>query len=162
MRKLFGLLSVTLIMVAFQNCSRVAFDSMESGLTKTGFASGPNVADVIVDGGDQVAGDHKDLVVGDKDRDDDKDLVVGDKDRDDDKDQAVSDNLTVEELELIACASDEGGTEKKVLICHYPPGNADERKTKCIGRSALKAHENHGGVADTLGACASGTVAGGK
>ncbi len=147
MRKLFGLLSVTLIMVAFQNCSRVSFDSVESGLTKTGFAAGPNVADVIVDGGDQVAGDNTDL-------------VVSDEDRDDDKDQVVSDDLTGDELELIACASDEAGTAKKVLICHYPPGNAEARHTKCIGRSALKAHMSHGGVADTLGACATEAVAG--
>ena len=38
----------------------------------------------------------------------------------------------------------------KVMICHIPPGNKGNAKTKTISESALAAHLGHG---DTLGAC---------
>jgi len=49
--------------------------------------------------------------------------------------------------------------DHKVLVCHVPPGNPDNRHTICIGKPALKAHLRlhvaHGDpdVRDTLGAC---------
>lgn len=214
MRKLFSVLAVTLVMVAFQNCGRVQFDAVDSGLNKTGFVQGPEVEDVIIDKQEdlpivdvvidteqpkteepkEVVEDKKDDVVvvvddttdkedeekksedkkddvavvddGDdeevinndpKDKKDDTPVVVDDGDKK--NEEKKEDTLTDEEVELIACASDQGGNEKKVLICHYPPGNADARKTLCIGRSALKAHQHHGGAKDTLGACADESLA---
>lgn len=38
----------------------------------------------------------------------------------------------------------------KTLVCHYPPGNPDNRHDICVGNAAVPAHEAHG---DTLGAC---------
>jgi hypothetical protein len=40
---------------------------------------------------------------------------------------------------------------KKVLICHVPPGNPDNAHTICVGRAAVKPHQEHHG--DLLGAC---------
>ncbi len=34
--------------------------------------------------------------------------------------------------------------ERGILICHYPPGNADAHHTICVGESALAAHLDHG------------------
>jgi hypothetical protein len=47
-------------------------------------------------------------------------------------------------------ASNSGGDNDKVTICHIPPGNASNRKVMSIPRSALAAHLGHG---DTEGAC---------
>jgi hypothetical protein len=56
--------------------------------------------------------------------------------------------------ELYACGR---GNEKKVLICHVPPGNPEAAHTLCIGAPALVAHlDNHhasNGDSDALGAC---------
>lgn len=38
----------------------------------------------------------------------------------------------------------------KVTICHIPPGNPDNRKTKSVSADAVAAHMAHG---DTMGAC---------
>lgn len=38
----------------------------------------------------------------------------------------------------------------KVLLCHYPPGNPDNRHEICVGSAAVPAHMKHG---DTLGEC---------
>ncbi|MCH7640965.1 fibronectin type III domain-containing protein [Patescibacteria group bacterium] len=38
----------------------------------------------------------------------------------------------------------------KVIICHIPPGNPDNKKSLDVGRSALTAHLRHG---DTKGFC---------
>src|SRR5262245_46096013 len=43
--------------------------------------------------------------------------------------------------------------EPKVVICHVPPGNPQNRQTITVGASAVSAHLAHG---DTLGECASG------
>lgn len=47
--------------------------------------------------------------------------------------------------------------EKKVLICHVPPGNSAAAHTICVGAAALDAHmSNHeatDGAHDTLGEC---------
>ena len=38
----------------------------------------------------------------------------------------------------------------KTLLCHYPPGNTDNRHDICVGDAAVPAHLAHG---DTLGTC---------
>jgi hypothetical protein len=43
---------------------------------------------------------------------------------------------------------------KKVLICHIPPGNPDNRHTICVGAAAVDAHQSHHG--DLIGACDDG------
>lgn len=49
------------------------------------------------------------------------------------------------------------GTSKKVLICHYPPGNPSARHEICISKNALAAHQSHGNGSiehqDHLGKC---------
>lgn len=47
-----------------------------------------------------------------------------------------------------------GEASKKVLICHIPPGNPDNKHTICIGKSAVQGHIDHHG--DYLGECDSG------
>jgi len=42
--------------------------------------------------------------------------------------------------------------DSKVTICHYPPGNSENRHTIVIGQPAVPAHLAHG---DTLGPCPS-------
>ena len=59
------------------------------------------------------------------------------------------------EIKLQSPADDDGGGaegegEKKMTICHIPPGNPSKAKTLQIGSSAWPAHEAHG---DTEGAC---------
>lgn len=41
-------------------------------------------------------------------------------------------------------------SEEKIVICHSPPGNPNNKQTLTIGKSALDAHLAHG---DTIGAC---------
>ncbi len=49
-------------------------------------------------------------------------------------------NHTLEELlDSYACDNN----DKKVLICHYPPGNPSARHEICISRNALQAHIDH-------------------
>src|SRR3989344_4930996 len=43
-----------------------------------------------------------------------------------------------------------GETEKKIIICHYPPENPSNKHSLEISESALETHLAHG---DTLGAC---------
>lgn len=59
-------------------------------------------------------------------------------------------NVNPELSSQYACA------EKKVQICHIPPGNSEARHTLCIGMAAVKAHIGHhkaGAVSDYLGDC---------
>lgn len=57
-----------------------------------------------------------------------------------------ADNLGSDLLEQ--CAEDRA--DKKVAICHIPPGNASASSTIIIGKAAATAHLAHG---DTLGVC---------
>ncbi len=41
-------------------------------------------------------------------------------------------------------------SEKKILVCHIPPGNSDNAHTISISKKALQTHLDHG---DTLGKC---------
>lgn len=43
--------------------------------------------------------------------------------------------------------------EKKVTVCHAPPGNSANRQTISVGEAAVRAHLAHG---DQLGACPTG------
>jgi len=52
---------------------------------------------------------------------------------------------TVLRAQFLACKED-----KKITICHYPPGNPENVQTITISRSAWKAHHEHG---DHLGEC---------
>ena len=58
--------------------------------------------------------------------------------------------------DLYACGKK---SDKKVLICHVPPGNSTAAHTICIGAAALDAHmalhEANDGKHDTLGKCPS-------
>lgn len=47
-----------------------------------------------------------------------------------------------------ACPNDK--KNKKVTICHIPPGNPAQKKTMCLPQPAIKAHIDHG---DYLGLC---------
>jgi len=44
-----------------------------------------------------------------------------------------------------------GGSDPKVVICHYPPGNPANAHTIIVGSSAVNDHVNQHG--DTRGAC---------
>ncbi len=64
-------------------------------------------------------------------------------------------------LENYSCDDGKGqSNDKKVLVCHFPPGNAAKRHEICISRNALKAHQSHGHSSanhqDHLGKCAAG------
>ncbi len=66
-------------------------------------------------------------------------------------------------LEDYSCDDNKGkANDKKVLVCHYPPGNAAARHEICISRNALKAHQNHGHSSadhqDHLGKCVGGEL----
>src|SRR3954468_5817448 len=45
--------------------------------------------------------------------------------------------------------------EKKVSICHYPPGNPANSHTISVGEAAVSAHLGHG---DEVGACPPGCL----
>ena len=53
--------------------------------------------------------------------------------------------------------------DRKVLVCHYPPGNSAARHEICIGIPALKAHLHHSqdesDHKDHLGECQDEAVA---
>ena len=51
------------------------------------------------------------------------------------------------------------GSDKKVTICHIPPGNPDNAHTITISESALDSHLAHG---DTIGDCGSDSGTGGS
>ncbi len=48
------------------------------------------------------------------------------------------------------CKDKDGDNNKKVTICHVPPGNPNNAHTITVGQSALKAHLDHG---DEKGPC---------
>ena len=54
------------------------------------------------------------------------------------------------EIKLQDDVDDGDTTEDTIVICHIPPGNPDNAKTKTIPTSAWPAHKAHG---DTLGPC---------
>jgi|SRR5918998_435598 hypothetical protein len=48
------------------------------------------------------------------------------------------------------CPPDNGNNNRKVTICHIPPGNPDNAHTIRVSENAVDAHLAHG---DTLGKC---------
>jgi hypothetical protein len=46
-----------------------------------------------------------------------------------------------------------GNNDKKVLICHIPPGNPENAHEICVGEPSVDAHLAHG---DVLGSCPTG------
>ncbi len=64
-------------------------------------------------------------------------------------------------LEDYSCHDGQGkSNDKKVLVCHFPPGNAAKRHEICISKNALRAHQSHGHSSadhqDHLGKCVAG------
>jgi hypothetical protein len=62
----------------------------------------------------------------------------------------TSTDVLAYEIKLQNPATDAGTGEKKITICHIPPGNPGKAKTLVIGASAWPAHQGHG---DKEGAC---------
>jgi hypothetical protein len=61
---------------------------------------------------------------------------------------------------LVSLAGDSvTAAEKKVVVCHRPPGNPGYPQTLSVGEAAAAAHVGHG---DTLGACTSGCQSNGS
>ena len=52
--------------------------------------------------------------------------------------------------DAVAKADSKSAEEKKVTICHYPPGNPENMQTLSVAESAVPAHLAHG---DTMGEC---------
>ena len=46
-----------------------------------------------------------------------------------------------------------GGGDRKVCLCHVPPGNPSNAHTICVGAPAVSSHVAHG---DTMGSCPTG------
>jgi len=73
-------------------------------------------------------------------------------DEDDNKKKKLKDKIK-KLKELLKKFQDRHGdhnNEKKVLVCHIPPGNPDNAHTISISKNALQTHLDHG---DTLGKC---------
>jgi hypothetical protein len=129
------LLFVAAIIFGFQNCSPAKFTAMSDDFSKV-----------------QGEGDHVDVVIDPADLPDEDgpSLPVVNDDDDGDGDG----DLTDDELAEYACPGVQN--DKKVLVCHVPPGNLAARHTICISKNALTPHLKHEaeGQPDTLGACA--------
>lgn len=71
--------------------------------------------------------------------------------------QPATEPTIINNVEEVLVDNSCGARGEKVLVCHFPPGNASAKHTICIGRSALKAHMNHGHSEaehqDYVGAC---------
>ncbi len=168
-KSLILVLSSCFLVVAFQNCGQPGSVSAATDLSK---AQGPLVVDVVGEMQNQqppaavvppAPARHEeerhnarrdDRRGGYDDPDDDHDEVEYD------RDDVRYDNELEDVLNNYACnerSNSHGSKSKKVLICHYPPGNASARHELCISRSALDAHLNHGHGSeahqDHLGEC---------
>jgi hypothetical protein len=116
-------------------------DGVDDGVSDDGADDGSD--DGADDGSDDSSDDGKDNN-GKKD-----DVVSND---DGGNNATPNDDGADDDLEAVACG------EKKVMICHVPPGNPAARHTICIGKPALDAHMSHklkdaDDETDTLGAC---------
>lgn len=129
------------LVVAFQNCGQPGSVSAAPDLSKS---QAPLVVDVVGEMQNQELPAKEDETKHNSRRRDDKEY----------------DYELEEVLARYSCdeqASSTGSHSKKVMICHYPPGNAKARHEICISRSALDAHLNHGhgdeSHQDHLGRC---------
>lgn len=133
-----------LLLVSFQNCGQPGGLSASDDLQKT--SGNPLVVDVVAEMNNQEQEQQRDnpYDYGKKKYDDGKDCKY------DDELEGVLNDYGCEDNAM-------GAKSKKVLICHYPPGNAAARHEICISRQALKAHLSHGhsheGHMDHLGSC---------
>jgi hypothetical protein len=126
-----------IIVIVFQNCGQPgALSEAGSSLSKS---DAPLVADVVGEMQNQQSDSvehitpirHREII------------------REDD---VVYDNDLENVLQDHSCQNN----PRKILICHYPPGNPAARHEICISRSALAAHMRHGDESshqDHLGAC---------
>jgi hypothetical protein len=131
------IISSLFLIVSFQNCGQPGGIAAGADMQKSSLD--PLVVDVVAEMDNQEENNPYDY--GKKDdgkdyaHDDDKD-----KKYDEEKDCKYDDELE-DLLKNYACEDLAMGREsKKVLICHYPPGNPSNRHEICIGRAALKAH----------------------
>lgn len=160
------------LILAFQNCGQPGSVSAATDLSKS---QGPLVVDVVGEMQNQQPpaavvppatarherDRHNDRRDDRRDRHDDHDDDGYDHDDDGyDHDEVRYDYELEEILNRYACderASSRGSNSKKIMICHYPPGNASARHELCISRNALNAHLNHGHGSqahqDHLGKC---------
>ena len=58
-------------------------------------------------------------------------------------------------LIFVATVAGAAYADKKVVVCHYPPGNPANAQTISVGEAAVTAHLGHG---DDLGACPTGCL----
>lgn len=118
LRVVFLVIGSALLVISFQNCGQPgSLSTASTSLQK--MDSDPLVSDVV-------------------DEMDNQDGLAQIPPVNDKKEKKYCEDLE-EVLEAYAC--DDNG--KKVLICHYPPGNAAARHEICISRNALQAHLNH-------------------
>ena len=167
MKKLTCLMALGLMMVGFQNCSKVAFENMRGDLAgKTGFAAGAEIIDVVdkeIIVKDEVVTAGDDVVSNDDEVKKNDEVKQGDGDDDSKESSDVADDdkvvLDEEDLEMFACAED-GKKDHKVMICHNDKGDG-KRRSQCIDKHALQAHLAHSkdGHVDNLGACPGETLA---
>ncbi|MFN8846171.1 MAG: hypothetical protein ACK5V3_13425 [Bdellovibrionales bacterium] len=145
------LVSSTVLVFSFQNCGQPGGVSAATDLQKAGVD--PLVVDVVAEMDNQEVNNPYDHGK----KDDGKDYSYNDDDKhDEDKDYKYDDELE-DLLKDYACEDlAMGSKSKKVLVCHYPPGNPSNRHEICVGRAALKAHLSHhkdSAHMDHLGEC---------
>jgi|GEM_PF-4186807 hypothetical protein len=119
MRKVLQLLCLSVLVIAFQNCSRVAFDpSVEGSLDSKSLSDGRDPGDdTILDDGERDPGD--DGVIKDRDSGDDD----GDVDEDESEDES-------EDKEWLYIPGGRGHVPmSSVAVC--PAGSKDAGKQKC-------------------------------
>jgi hypothetical protein len=117
----------------FQACSDVSFSSANSS---------PKVKVTDID-------DNNDSILTDTDIEDNDDVAASDDS--DDGDQGEIDNDYEGDIdENYGCSN---GNDKKVLVCHIPPGNPENAHNICISKNALQTHVDH--HEDYLGECRS-------
>lgn len=158
--KLFKLAILSSFMILFfQNCNQAGQLSLQnkSNLDKLSNDQsvpliGPAVMDVVaarMPAEVEVVAEVKKEVAEDKDSSDE----CVNKGKGNDKDRVKKEVEQV--MEDFSCGSK--GGEKKVRICHFPPGNPEARHTICISENALHAHMEHGDSSaehqDHLGVC---------
>ena len=156
-------------MVAFQNCGQAGSVTENApGFSKI---ADPLIVDVV----NEI--DNNEIIEPEDTKDEVKQPIVADEVKqiivEDGTEQTqivvVDDSLENEQpatpieqvLEDYSCDDNKGkANEKKVLVCHYPPGNAAARHEICISKNALKAHQSHGHSSadhqDHLGKCVAG------
>lgn len=166
-RNLALLVSGVVIMFAFQNCGQPgSLSEASSSLSKS---DSPLVVDVVAEMENQLpptqantdeAAESADEVdeVKDYDKKDEKKESTGHIRHRElvDEDDVVYNNELENVLKDHSCQDNGRDNARKILVCHYPPGNSAARHEICISRQALRAHMHQGADSnhqDRLGAC---------